>query len=138
MKRFLSAFLALCLFPVFCLADPGVVLSYRLNHYAAADNELFPGSFPYDSMFIDIYLMDDFKTLYYSKTLFVDGSIETTGLAACQIEKIDGKYNFVLPSGEKMSFYYDDEGSFWLDMSGGLFKLYPCERFSIKKDFVSK
>lgn len=138
MKRIISLVILLCLIPVYCFADPGVVLCYRLNHYAAADNEKYPGSFPYDSMFIDIYLMDDFKTLYYSKMLFSDGSVTSTGLVSCLIEKKDGHYFFSLPSGERMSFSYDASGEFWLDMSGGLFRLYPCEQFDIQTDFLSE
>ena len=137
MKRFFALVLALCCVSITCCADPGVCLCYRLYQYAAADNDLHPGSFPYDSMFIDLYLMDDFKTLYYCKNVFSNGKIESTGFASCVLSKQEDQYHFILPSGESMYFYYDDSGDFWLHMDGGSLRLYPCEQFRIQTDFIS-
>ena len=135
MKRLLCLFLLLCLVPVSCMADPGVTLCYRMNHYASAYNEDHPGYFSYDTMMIDVFIMDDFKTAYYMKTTWADGDVDTTGYVKCTFEKgPDSKYVLSFPNGEVMHFYYDDESRFWLEMDGGAFHLLRCEQFDLKND----
>ena len=134
MKKLFCLLLVLFLLPVVSLADPGVVLCYRMNHYAAAYNEDHPGYFAYDSMIVDLYLMDDFKTAYYSKTIWSSGSIETTGLVKCTTARTaDGKYLLSFPNGETMQFYYEDS-KLWLQMDNGIYHLLECERFNIQED----
>ena len=134
MKRFICLLFVLFLLPVVSFADPGVVLCYRMNHYAAAYNEDHPGYFNYDTMIVDLYLMDDFKTAYYSKTVWSDGNIETTGFVKCTTSRTaDGKYFLSFPNGEIMQFYYDDS-KLWLQMDNGIYHLLECERFNIQED----
>lgn len=139
MKRFLSLLLVLSILPVAALADPGVVLCYRMNHYAAAFNEDHPGYFDYDTMIIDLYLMDDFKTAYYSKTIWANGKIDTTGFVRCTVTSAgDGKHVLSFPNQETMIFYYDEDSRLWLQMENGSFHLLECERFDIKNDLKSE
>ena len=136
MKRFICFFLTLLLFvPAVSFADPGVVLCYRMNHYAAAYNEDHPGYFDYDTMIIDVYLMDDFTTAYYVETEFKDGEINTSGYVKCTVSKgSNNDHILTFPNGQTMSFYYDDEGRFWLKMDHGSYHLLECERFVISED----
>ena len=135
MKRFVFVFLILMMFSFVSFADPGVVLCYRMNHYAAAYNEDHPGYFDYDSMFIDVYLMDDFSTAYYVKTEFANGKLETTGYVPCTVSKgSNNDHILTFPDGSTMSFYYDDDGRFWLKMEYGTYHLLECERFNISED----
>jgi hypothetical protein len=138
MKRFFCILFVLVLLPVISFADPGVVLCYRMNHYAAAYNEDHPGYFDYDTMMVDLYMMDDFKTAYYMKTVWTDGKIDTTGFVHCTIQKSDGKYSLIFDDGSCFYFYYDDASNLWLEMNGGSFHLLECERFNIKTDFKSE
>ena len=137
MKKLLAVFLILALLlPVAAFSDPGVALCYRMNFYAAAYNELYPGSFDFDTMIIDLYFMDDFQTAYYCKTIWSDGSIDTTGYVQCTVsaKDPDGKRHLLFPTGEQMTFDYDDDGAFWLEMENGTYHLLPCEQFNLKKD----
>ena len=137
MKKLFCLLFLLLFLPLSSSADPGVVLCYRMNHYAAAYNENHPGYFPYDTMIVDVYLMDDFKTAYYTKTEWIDGKIETTGFVKCIVSKGENN-NYVLtfPNNEKMYFDYDENGDFWLTMEYGTYRLYECERFEIKTDLI--
>ena len=135
MRRFFCILFALVMLPVFSFADPGVVLCYRMNHYAAAYNENHPGYFDYDSMIIDLYIMDDFQTAYYSKNIWSNGNIESTGFVKCTISRSsDKKHLLSFPNGELMSFYYDESGKFWLEMENGIYHLLECEQFNIQED----
>jgi len=136
MKKLIALVLVLVFVPVLSFADPGVVLCYRLNHYAAAYNEDHPGYFDYDTMIIDVYLMDDFSTAYYSKTYFRNGKIETTGFIPCTVSSKkteDGKRALLFPNGEIMYFYYED-GEFWLQMENGAYHMLECEYFNLPED----
>ena len=134
MKRFVCLLFVLILIPVVSLAGTGVVLCYRMNHYAAAYNEDHPGYFAYDSMIIDLYLMDDFKTAYYSKTVWSGDAVESTGFVKCTVsDTSDKKHLLSFPNGETMLFYYD-EGELWLQMENGTYHLLKCERFDIQQD----
>ena len=135
MKKLLALTLVLLLVPLASLADPGVALCYRMNFYASAYNEDNPGAFDFDTMIIDVYLMDDFSTAYYCKTTWASGKIETTGYARCTVSSApDKKHLLSFDNGEKMYFFYDDAGEFWLEMENGTYHLLPCETFDIKKD----
>ena len=136
MKRFFCFLLALALLPVVSLADPGVCLCYRMNHYAAAYNENHPGYFDYDSLIIDLYFMDDFSTAYYCKTTWADGAVETTGYVLCTVsaKNPDGTRLLTFPNGENMSFFYED-GELWLSMQNGTYHLREFdELFDVNKD----
>ena len=139
MKRIICLLFVLILVPSISFSDPGVVLCYRMNHYAAAYNDNNPGYFDYDTMMIDVYLMDDFTTAYYVKTLWVDGEIETTGYVKCTVSK-GNNHDHILtfPNSETMSFYYDDNGEFWLKMTNGTFHLLECKEFEIKNDLKTE
>lgn len=135
MNRFFCIVLVLVLLPLFALADPGVVLCYRMVFYSASYNERTPGAFDFDSMSVDVYLMDDFTTAYYMKTTWTDGSVDTTGFVRCALsDGPDSKHTLTFPNGEKMYFYYDDDGEFWLEMQEGAVHMYPCEYFDLMKD----
>ena len=137
MKRLLAFVLVFCVFlSVSCaFADPGVTLCYRMNFYAAAYNEKDPGYFDFDTLIIDVYFMDDFATAYYSKTMWISGKINTTGFVPCTVSKGPGsKHTLSFDNGEKMYFYYDENGEFWLEMENGIFHLLPCELFDLRKD----
>ena len=139
MKKLICLILVLLSLPVLSFADPGVALCYRMNFYAAAYNDSVPGSFDFDTMIIDLYFMDDFTTAYYCKTLWTNGSINTTGYVKCAVSSkgADGKRMLDFPNNEQMAFYYDDEGYLWLEMENGAYHLLPCERFDIKNDLKS-
>ena len=136
MKKLLAFLLILLFIPVFSFADPGVALCYRMNLYAAAYNDLYPGTFDCDTMIIDLYFMDDFATAYYCKTMWINGSIDTTGYVKCTVSSkdSDGKRRLDFPNNEKMYFYYDESGNFWLEMENGTYHLLPCDKFDLKKD----
>lgn len=135
MKRFFCFLFVLVLLPLVSFADPGVVLCYRMNFYAASYNDDHPGYFDYDSMIIDVYLMDDFQTAYYSKNTWKNGSIESTGFVKCSILKTEnGRHPLSFPNGEMMYFYYDEDGRFWLEMENGTYHLLECERFNVQED----
>lgn len=135
MKKLFCLLLVLMLFPVLSFADPGVVLSYRMNLYGSQYNEDHPGSLPFDTMMIDVYLMDDFNTAYYCKTIWSDGNIDTTGYAKCTVSDGDNsRHVLTFDNGEVMSFYYDENNAFWLEMENGTYHLLPCERFDLRSD----
>lgn len=139
MKKLICLLVALLFLPVASLADPGVALCYRMNFYAAAYNEYLSDPFDFDTMIIDVYFMDDFSTAYYCKTLWSNGTIDTTGYVKCTVSSkgADGKRRLDFPNGETMYFFYDDDSNFWLEMENGTFHLFPCEQLDLKKDMKS-
>jgi hypothetical protein len=85
-------------------------------------------------MIIDLYLMDDFQTAYYTKNIWSNGKIESTGFVKCTVSKSDGKHRLSFPNGETMAFYYDESGKLWLEMENGTYRLLECEQFNIQED----
>ena len=136
MKKLLAFLLALSLLlSASALADPGVTLCYRMIFDATPYNRSQPGALDFDSLLIDVWLMNDFTTAYYTKTTWQNGSVETTGLVRCTVsDGPDKKHALDFPNGERMYFYYDSDKQFWLEMDNGTYHLYPCEFFDLQKD----
>ena len=81
-----------------------------------------------------VLVMDDFKTAYYSKTVWSGDAVESTGFVKCTVsDTSDKKHLLSFPNGETMLFYYD-EGELWLQMENGTYHLLKCERFDIQQD----
>lgn len=141
MKRFLCLFFAVVFSCVVCVsfADESVNISthYSLfidsNYAKSAKGDRY---YDFDTLCLDIYVMEGNKTAYIIESKTYSGLFLTTGSQKYNImERPDGSWLFSTDNGAYFYGYFDENGEdMWVTMYGGELRLKPINRFSIYSD----
>ena len=139
MKKLITVILILTLIlPATAAYGADLYVSSKYSTFVDAElyNAFFNAGFNFDSQLIDLIIMSDFKTAYYSKEEWANGQRITTGMVKCDYAATSGKFTITFPNGEVFDGYYDDNGEdVWLNLGGAYFRLCPVHYFDISKDF---
>lgn len=142
MKKLITVSLAimimLCTFGI-SYAD-GLYGCYKMMFDASLYNALSPGAFDYEMESVDIYLADDFKTIYYQRNKWFEDSFESTGLIRGSTEKTGSYWTATFKNGFSFKYYFEgnDDEILWMNMNGGSFKLHLCDLFFINSDLKTE
>lgn len=141
MKRFLCLILAIVLSCVVLVsfADESVNIAthYSLfidsNYALAAKGARY---FDFDTLCLDIYVMEGNKTAYVIESKTYSGLFLTTGSQKYNImERPDGSWLFSKDNGEYFYGIFDENGSdLWVTLYDGELRLKPVDSFSIYTD----
>ena len=136
MKRFVCLLFVFVFIPLFAFADR-VALS---NHYAlfisGGAGTAGKGSlFDFDSLSVDLYLLEDDEKGYICTSKCFSGLFITSGMVSVTLADQDGVLYIVDNNGNFYTAVRDDNGTdLWIDLEGYSFRMRPVADLSYFED----
>ena len=92
--------------------------------------------FDFDSLCVDLYMMDGDQRAYLSVSKSFSGIFIASGTVAVNVVENNGTLFFASDDGNYTTGRYDENGEdIWLDLEGRTFRLRPVPTFSVYDDW---
>lgn len=138
MKRFFCLFLLLLFVPLFSLADSLFISRHYSLFIDSTANITAGGSsmFEFDSLCIDLYIMNDESTAYGTFSRAESGLYLTSSCRFTIRTRNDGSVIFAQDNGEYFVADFDENGTdLWINYNGRNYRLRPVPAFSVFEDW---
>lgn len=138
MKRFLCLFMVVFLIPVCSFAESLFIDKHYSLFIDSTANIVGTGGslFEFDSLCIDLYIMNDESTAFGTFSLTDSGVYLTSSCRFTIRTRGDGTVIFVQDNGEFFEVEYDENGTdLWIYYNGRNYRLRPVPAFSIYEDW---
>ena len=136
MKRYICFVFSIFLFlSFFSYSYAETDYDFVSSHYSLfLDGRFVPGAFgnpfDFDTLFIDIFFIDNPQKAYLCISERFSDIFISTGMSTVSVAERNGNIYFAYENGEYLTGHYDENGTdLWIDYKGNSFRLCPVHPF---------